>query len=223
MLLTPLLLLLTLESAVIIASSPIGQWEFRDCRLPSSGGDHPVGAYSPYILNLRKQSNLSPKFWFMFSGLTYTNNSCGFTSGQLYLVTKKSKNEFVYTLDDKTTTCPGHLIPLAKGSYGFISCAEEKEKAVATSQEWWHQIPTSYIMIILIIVGVAFVVVAVVGTAIGIVWRRKSRRAANLTQSSSKNVAMRPITARDDSRYTWPQRLTNPYSSTGILFFFIRR
>lgn len=163
-------------------------WIIDDCLLPSWPGDHPVSIYRPLWLNLRKQAKLSSVFWLAFYGVAHNMKDCNLRAGVLYQVSKVTDESFTFSEhqqesggdDDVPSACKHHFMVLSNGSYGFISCTENRVKATEAAWKWWNTVPVSYITIISISVGVAMGVVLLVGVGAWVAWRRHSRGKALL-------------------------------------------
>lgn len=177
------------ECSVPAATSELPAWTLHDCPLPSRPYRHPVSLHRPGWLNLKKRVSLSPKFWLSFYGVTHNMEACGLRAGVVYQVvssTLPNTLQFLEQRDDDDDTqpeasdCKDEFMVLSNGSYGFISCNQNRQKATEAAWAWWGTVPYPYITIVLISVGVAMGVVLLVGLGVGVAWRRRSRGNAQL-------------------------------------------
>ncbi|KAG7170465.1 hypothetical protein Hamer_G018952 [Homarus americanus] len=154
-------------------------WTVESCPFPKLPADHPIGIYQPEWLDLRNVIKLpSQFFWIIFSGVILNMDKFGLKSGVLYHVTRHNKTVFAFQEENGPVlpySLPLSKVVLDKGSYGFVSCEKNRDKAKEEAWAWWSTIPVSYITIVLITVGVLMVVMAVVGVIVGVRRRKRSR------------------------------------------------
>ncbi|XP_071514170.1 uncharacterized protein [Panulirus ornatus] len=192
----PLLAALLLGATVASADDQVVHpWTITSgCPIPSLPGDHPVSRYRLHWLNLKDMVKLSPVFWLMFYGKMHNMETCGLRQGILYRLQRHNASSFSYEEKEVDRRGGGddHAPParvckddkvlvLGEGSYGFISCAESRQKATLEAGLWWDALPTFYITIVLICVGVVMGVVVVVGVVVCVRRRRRTRRNFGLT------------------------------------------
>ncbi|XP_018024503.1 uncharacterized protein LOC108680228 [Hyalella azteca] len=185
------ILLLLNMTHVVLSSHPL--WTIQDCDLPT-GIDHPVGLLSANILNLARMTWVSDSFWMEYSWNAQPQYACGLQNNVLYFVQKKqsgpdkglhftfttysSYNDWRINRDNREKggqeiICPGTIVALDKGSYGFASCEKDYSKVLAASQDWRAGVPQSFFLILLGVVSGLILLVAVVAIVALIISKKK--------------------------------------------------